>query len=285
VPTPSYAGFWADLETRDELTIVPVDCFSAEGFRLTREYLDAALAGADRPVTALLFTSPNNPLGRVYRAEEIEEILAWAEEKEIHVVFDEIFALSVFGDSRFVGAASLRPSLGEMTHIVWAFSKDFAMSGLRAGVLLTENESVLNVVDGLAYWACCSGDTQQLLRQMIADDEWVDAFVVENGRRLADAYARVTAALDAVGVPHYPAEAGFFLMCDMRPFLADVSWEAEDALWRSFLETANVNLTPGAACHINEPGFMRLCFAGEPTDAVVAGVQRFDRVLERASTT
>ena len=33
----------------------------------------------------------------------------------------------------------------------------------------------------------------------------------------------------------------------------------------------------GADCHIGEPGFMRLCFAGLPTDAVVAGVQAAGR--------
>jgi aspartate/methionine/tyrosine aminotransferase len=256
VPTPSYAGFWADLETRDELAIVPVHCTSTDDFRLTRERLDAAVADAGRPVTALLFTTPNNPLGWVYGADEVEDILRWAEERDIHVVFDEIYALSVFGDSPFVSVASLRPSPGEKTHIVWAFSKDFAMSGLRCGVLLTENEAVLSAVDGLAYWACCSGDTQQLLQQMIADDGWVDAYITENRRRLGDAYARVTAALDGVGVPYFPAEAGFFVVCDMRPFMTEIGWEAEHALWRSLLETANVNLTPGAAFHVGEPGFI-----------------------------
>src|SRR5690606_36329986 len=49
VPTPSYAGFWADLETRDELRIIPVATTSASGFRLTTDDLDRALASADRP--------------------------------------------------------------------------------------------------------------------------------------------------------------------------------------------------------------------------------------------
>ncbi len=283
VPTPSYAGFWPDLETRDQVTIVPVHCTSDDDFRMTGERLDAAVAGAGRPVTALLFTTPNNPLGWVYGADEIEDILRWTEERGIHVVFDEIYALSVFGDSPFVSAASLRSSLGEKAHVVWAFSKDFAMSGLRCGVLLTENEAVVNAVDGLAYWACCSGDTQQLLQQMIADDGWVDGYIAENQRRLGDAYARVTAALDAGGVPYFPAKAGFFLVCDMRRFMTEVSWEAEHALWRSLLEATNVNLTPGAACHVGEPGFMRLCFTSEPTNAVVAGIERFGRVLERVT--
>jgi aspartate/methionine/tyrosine aminotransferase len=247
---------------------------------LTRQRLDAAVAGAGRPVKALLFTTPNNPLGCVYDADEIEDILRWAEDRGIHVVFDEIYALSVYGDSPFVSAASLRPSLGERAHLVWAFSKDFGMSGLRCGVLFSENEVVLSAVDGLAYWACCSGDTQQLLKQMIADDTWVDAYIAENQRRLGDAYARVTAALEAINVPYFAAEAGFFLICDMRRFMPEVSWAAEDALWRLLLEAANVTLTPGAACHIGEPGFMRLCFASERTDAVVAGIERMGRLLE-----
>ncbi len=281
IPTPSYAGFWADLETRDQLAIVPVHCTSDEGFRLTRRGLDAAVADAERPVRALLFTSPNNPLGWVYGVDEIEDVFRWAEDRGIHVVFDEIYALSVYGDSPFVSAASLRPSLGERAHLVWAFSKDFGMSGLRCGVLFSENEAVLNAVDGLAYWACCSGDTQQLLGQMVADDIWVDAYIAENQRRLGDAYSRVTAALDAINVPYFAAEAGFFVICDMRPFMTDVSWAAENALWRSLLETANVALTPGSACHIGEPGFMRLCFASERTDAVVAGIERIGHLLER----
>ncbi len=61
VPTPTYADFWQDLQTRDELTIVPVHCTSDEGFRLTTDRLDHALATAGRPVRALVFTSPNNP--------------------------------------------------------------------------------------------------------------------------------------------------------------------------------------------------------------------------------
>jgi aspartate/methionine/tyrosine aminotransferase len=279
VPTPSYAGFWADLETRDELTIVPVHCPSEDGFRLTREGLDAALDGAGRPVTALLFTTPNNPLGRVYTPNEIEDVLLWAEERGIHVVFDEVYALSVFGHSSFVSVASLRPSLGDNVHVVWAFSKDFAVSGLRCGVLVTENEVVLEAVDHLAYWACCSGYTQEMLRQMIADDEWVDEYLAENRRRLGDAYAATTAALDAIGIPYLPGEAGFFVLCDMRPFMSEVTWEAEHALWRRLLEEANVNLTPGAACRVGEPGFMRLCFTGEQTESVKIGLERVGRVL------
>jgi len=279
VPTPSYAGFWPDLQTRDELTIVPVHCSSAEGFRLTTELLDRAVESAGRPVRALLFTSPNNPLGTVYTAQEIEDVLRWGEAAQVHVVFDEVYALSVFGERRFTSCASLRPALGDSVHVVWAFSKDFGASGLRCGVLVTENEALIAAVDTLSYWACCSGDTQFLLGQMITDDPWVDGYVTGMRARLGAAYRSVAGALDEEGIPFLPAEAGFFVLCDLRRFTPEQSWEGERALWRRMLDEANVNLTPGAACRVAEPGFMRLCFAGLPTEAAVRGVRRLGRVL------
>ena len=279
VPTPSYAGFWPDLGLRDGLTIVPVPCSSDDGFRLTSERLDRALAGADRPVRALLFTSPNNPLGTVYAPEEVDAVLDWAEAAGIHVVFDEIYALSVFGGRPFTSCATRRPSLGDRIHIVWAFSKDFGASGLRCGVLVSESEEVMAAVGGLAYWSCCSGDTQYVLGEMISDEAWVDAYVSAMRARLGDAYRRVAGELTAGGVPFLLAEAGLFIFCDLRPFMAEPTWEAERALWRRILDRANVNVTPGEACRVAEPGFMRLCFAGGPVETTLTGVRRMVQAL------
>jgi len=281
VPTPSYTGFWSDLETRDELTIIPVHTSSEDDFRLTTGHLDAALAAADRPVNALLYTNPNNPLGRVHPADEVAAVLAWAEARAIHVVLDEIYALSVFGESSFTSGAELRPDMTDLLHIVWAFSKDFGMSGLRSGVLFTENRDVMQAVDALAYWAAVSGDTQSLLAQLLADQDWVDGYIVENQRRLGEAYRRVTAVLDEYGVRYLPAEAGFFFLVDVRPMMDEMSWEGEDRLWRRLVDELNINLTPGSACHNGEPGFMRLVFSSTPTDAVVAGARRLGEFANR----
>jgi len=279
VPTPSYAGFWLDLETRDELTIVPVDCPSDDGFRLTPARLDAALEAADRPVKALLYTNPDNPRGSVASPDELEAVVRWTADRGLHLVCDEVYALSVFGERRFTSVAEIVPSLGDMVHVVWAFSKDFAASGLRCGVLVTENPDVLRGVDTLAYWACCSGDTQYLLGSMVSDEAWLRRYLTEMPHRLGEAYRRTTAALDAAGIAYVPAEAGFFLLVGLRRFLPAPTFEAEHALWRRLLDEARVNLTPGGACHIAEPGFMRLCFAAAPPEAVEEAVRRIGKIL------
>jgi aspartate/methionine/tyrosine aminotransferase len=282
VPTPSYAGFWFDLEARDALKIVTVHTRSEENFRLTTDLLDEALSNADRPVRALLFTTPNNPLGTVYSAEEVRELLDWCQAKGIHAVIDELYALSVFdaevGSSPFVSAASFG-DLGDLIHVVWAFSKDFAVSGLRAGVLYSQNEQVLGLAQTLAYWHVISGDTQFLLGEMISDREWVTSFINENQRRLGAAYQATSEALAAIGVSHAPSEAGFFLVADFRPFLEHQTWEAEHALWLRMLEQANVNITPGSSLRNGEPGFMRVCFASQPIDIALEGIRRVGEVL------
>ena len=279
VPTPSYAAFWPDLETRDQATIIPVHTTSEDGFELTVRSLDQALSNSDRTVRALLYTNPNNPLGRIDAPSKVEEVLHWARDNGLHVVLDEVYALSVFGETSFVSGARLNPQLEDWLHIIWAFSKDFAASGLRVGVLLSENESVIKAVDALAYWAAVSGDTQSLLANLLSDTTWVDAFIRENQRRLGEAYRRATAALDEYGIPYIPAEAGFFFLVDVRSLMEDVSWEAEDRLWRRLVDEYKLNLTPGSACRAPEPGFMRLVFASTPTDAVLEGVRRLGRLV------
>jgi aspartate/methionine/tyrosine aminotransferase len=284
VPTPSYAGFWADLETRDQLRVVPVHSSSEDGFRLSTRALDRALAQAEVPVTALLFTTPNNPLGCVYTREELLEVLDWSERAGIHVVFDEIYALSVFGERAFVSAASLRAALGPRVHVVWAFSKDFGASGLRCGVLWSETPAVIEAVDALAYWAACSGDTQYLLGRLVADQAFVDAYIVQMQAGLRSIHALVCSALDRHGIGFIPAEAGFFVICDLRAWLDEPSFAAEDRLWRRIVDEAKVNLTPGAACRIVEPGWFRLCFASVAPAAVLAGIGRVADVLAAART-
>jgi aspartate/methionine/tyrosine aminotransferase len=169
--------------------------------------------------------------------------------------------------------------LGDRVHIVWAFSKDFGASGLRCGVLVSENEAVHAAVDGLAYWACCSGHTQHLLGEMISDEVWVDAYLAFMRRALGDAYRAVAKGLTGGGIPFLPAQAGFFVLLDLRHFLDEPTWESEHRLWRRILDDAGVNLTPGAACRVAEPGFFRLCYAGLPTASVTIGVDRLSRLL------
>jgi aspartate/methionine/tyrosine aminotransferase len=277
VATPGYAGFWMDLENRDEAVIVPVPTRWDDGFRITTEALDRAYESAERPIKALLVASPDNPSGRVLTGTEICELVAWCRGRGIHAVFDEIYALSIHGDVEFTSVASLT-DLAEDVHIIWALSKDFAVSGLRCGVLITENERLGRAVSSQGIWSGVSGGTQHLFAELLEDEGWTDSYVAEMQARLRRAHDVTRAELAAADIPHQPGEAGFFLLADLSGFLSEPSFEAERSLWRRFV-AAGVNVTPGAACRAHTPGIIRICFAAVPTEAVGLGVRRLASAL------
>jgi 1-aminocyclopropane-1-carboxylate synthase len=283
VPTPSYAFYWADLETRDELTIVPVHTSSSDGFRLTPELLEAAASRSDVPISVLLPTNPINPTGQIMPPDDVAACIEWARSRGIHIVVNGIYALSTHGDGVYEPLSSIVP-IGDDIHEIWAFSKDFAMSGLRSGVLASTNKDVLGAVAGIGYWSIVSGDTQHLLVNMLADDVWVERYLTEMRSRLSRSYQTTTAALDHAGVPYVEADAGLFLLADFRRFMVEPTWAEEDRIWRLILNEANVNLTPGSACQIGEPGFMRICFATEPPEIVASAIGRIGSLLARRFT-
>ncbi|CAN0402499.1 unnamed protein product, partial [Ectocarpus sp. 8 AP-2014] len=81
----------------------------------------------------------------------------------------------------------------------------------------------------------------------------------QEGLRLA--YMSLVNQLGRKGIMYQQAEAGLFVMLDLREYLEVSSKEAEERLWRQMLERTKVNLTPGGAFHCVEPGWFRLCFA------------------------
>ena len=278
VATPGYAGFWMDLEQRDEVEIVPVPTRWEDRLRISLDALDRAYQSADRPIRALLLASPDNPTGRVLAAGEISDLVTWCRSKGIHAVFDEVYALSVHDGTPFVSVASIT-ELGDDVHVIWALSKDFAVSGFRCGVVITENDRLGRAVSAQGIWSGVSGRTQRLFTEMLSDTAWTDHYLTEMRLRLAQAHRWAVEGLTRAAIDHIPGQAGFFLMTDFRPHLDEQTFAGERALWLAMVE-AGVNMTPGAACRSQEPGLFRLCFAAAPPEAVTRGLERIAAVLD-----
>lgn len=86
----------------------------------------------------LFLCSPNNPTGRTIPRELLEEILALCKALGAHVVLDECFL-------DFTSRASAKDLLAENPQllILKAFTKNYALAGVRVGYCLTENQALL----------------------------------------------------------------------------------------------------------------------------------------------
>lgn len=157
IPSPSYAAFQFDLGARAGIELVPVvpdglmkanqsavNLTEPQAYYPSNASLDAAYAAAlakGLPPTALLVSSPHNPTGIVYPPEVIALMISWCEANGLHYVSDEIYGgASAWSATAARSSAPLvlrnelgRRELGSRVHIVYAISKDWALSGLRMG--------------------------------------------------------------------------------------------------------------------------------------------------------
>lgn len=95
-------------------------------------------------IKAVLLTNPSNPLGRCYPRNVLIECLEFCQERGLHLISDELYALTDLGhvkkSEEFVSVLSLTdPFLPEgaikvepnRVHVIWSASKLFGLSGLR----------------------------------------------------------------------------------------------------------------------------------------------------------
>ncbi|PNW83097.1 hypothetical protein CHLRE_06g306400v5 [Chlamydomonas reinhardtii] len=300
IPAPYYPAFDNDLQVK--CGVVPWPFHLDEDRPLGPQLnaaAEAAAAGSNgapesgsesngsrRPrVAALLYTSPNNPLGTMYRRDTVVELLRWCLEHEVHCVSDEIYGNSVFGEGASFTSAEViarqeaaglpHPArLPDLLHVVWGLSKDFCASGLRVGCLHSRNTQLNKALDNLGYFCAVANPVQWGLAAALADGDWLRHFLDTNRARMAAAYGQLEAALNEAGIPHVKADSAMFCWVDLRAWLPAPTWEGEAALWEEMCTACRVLLTPGEQCHAAEPGFFRVCWAWMPGDSLPVAVRR-----------
>jgi 1-aminocyclopropane-1-carboxylate synthase 1/2/6 len=276
VPAPYYAAFDTDLTGRSGARLVPAAMKPASGFALDPAEIDRVLGAARRDgvaVRALAVTSPSNPIGHVYSAAVLRDLVDVATAHSVDVIADEIYAHSAFG-AEFVSMVGERA-----VHGVWGFAKDFGLSGLKVGVLHTRDPHVRAAARALAYFAPVSTHTQALVTSLLRDAGWAAEFLAENRRRLRASATATANLLAAGGIGYLEPAGGFSLWIDLRAYLPEASAAGEQTLWQRILRSGRVNILPGTAFACPEPGWFRLCHA-TGASTVATGIARLVRVLE-----
>ena len=281
IPTPSYAGYWTDLGTRIGVHAIPAHTTPGDDFRITDDALTRAEASTDVPIGALLLTNPSNPLGRGLATDEITTAVEWARSRDLPIIVNEVYALSRHRPDAFTSIIDVLGGMAPDLHFVWAASKDLSGSGLRAGVGISVDEQVREALAAHVYFSAVSGDTQHLLVTMLDDPVWLDRYLTTMRSRLAASRKTATDVLRAHGITCTRADAGLFVLADFRPWLPEATWEGEEALWRAILEQTDVNLTPGSACYVVEPGFLRVCYAAVDRDSMAEALERVAAFVTR----
>lgn len=141
---------------------------------------------AGHPPRALLLSNPVNPTGITYDAGQLLLAVSWCRKNSLHLIMDEIYALSNFDSSRpFLSVSRvLDNDLGDDIHIIWSLSKDFGASGLRLGVLYSQNQRLVRAASILNDFFQVSNLIQYAACKLLSDRYFLSTYLPENAFRI-----------------------------------------------------------------------------------------------------
>jgi aspartate aminotransferase len=244
---------------------------AAQGFKVTAAQLEAARTPRTR---ALIFNSPSNPTGAVYTRAETEAILAWATERDIFVIADEIYDQLVYAPAEPCSASTWWQRFPERFAVVNGLSKTFAMTGWRVGYALAHADLIKAMASLQSHTTANVCAVAQYAGVAALNGSYDDVYSMRASlmRRRDLAWAEISAW---PGVACPKPDGAFYLFLEMRP-LYTPAMPDDAALCARLLREANVATVPGAV--FGAPGCMRLSYAVQE-DELMDALARMKRTL------
>ena len=256
VQTPVYPPFFHSVkEHKREVLKNPLKQIEDGTYVFDIENLKAQI---DEKTKLLLLCSPHNPVGRVWRREELEEILAVCLEHNIVVFSDEIHSDLVYEPNKHIPFASLDQKARDISITAVGVGKTFNMAGFAMSSVCIPNkelkEKFLNSYTRVHF-------AQGSVLSHVAFEsaykhgaEWLGELKLH----LHKNYTLLKELCDKY--PEYikltPIEATYLAWLDCR------GMNLRDKLLREFfIEDAKLGLNAGIGFGREGSGFMRLNFA------------------------
>ncbi len=231
-----------------------------------------------RRTRIFILCNPHNPVGRVFRRQELERMAEICLRHDVVICSDEIHCDLVFRGHRHTPIAALAPEIAERTVTLMAPSKTYNIPGLRCAVAIVQNPelrrrlkathadwahevNVLGYTAALAAYRDGQPWLEELLRYLEANLDFLLQYVQAHlpGITMSRPEGTYLAWLDCrkAGIPGNPS--------------------------RFFLERAQVALSDGALFGRGGAGFVRLNF-GCPRATLTAALERMREAYHGART-
>jgi len=245
-----------------------VETKSENGFRLTRAMLEAKATARTK---VLMLNFPNNPTGAVMSRQDLEDIAAFAKERDLLVVTDEIYGELTY-DSPHTSIVSL-PGMRERTVFLHGFSKAWAMTGFRLGYACGPAELIEAMMKIHQYTMLCASSMGQkaAIEALTRPDVDVGEMVNEYRRRRNF----VAVAFEEMGLECHRPLGAFYAF----PSVAKFGTASRDFALE-LLHQEKVAVVPGTAFGTCGEGFVRCAYATSMENLKEA-MLRMKRFIER----
>ena len=271
VQPPVYFPFFSSVtSSARELVLNPLR-LEAGRYQIDFEHLEQCAANGAR---LLLLCSPHNPVGRVWSAQELQEILRIACRHDLVVLADEIHADLVYPEYHHTVLGGLAQE-GERIVTAIAPSKTFNIPGLGLSCLIVPNAedrvALVRVFEALHVQQCNPFSSTAFEAAYRGGAAWLDSLMVylQGNRDFVDAYLQAHLPQIQLIAP----EGTYLLWLDCRELHLD-----DRQLRDFFVQQARVGMNPGTVFGANGSGFMRMNI-GVPRAILAEALQRIEQAL------
>jgi aminotransferase len=228
---------------------VVVETRPENGFRITRQMLEAKVTARTK---VLMLNFPNNPTGAVMNRADLLDIAAFARERDLIVITDEIYGELTY-DTPHTSLVSL-PGLRERTIFLHGFSKAWAMTGFRLGYACAHAELIDAMMKIHQYtMLCASSLSQKAAIEALARPASDIGEMVQEYRRRRNFIA---AAFADMGLDCHRPLGAFYAF----PSIARFGLSSRDFALQLLTEE-KVAVIPGSAFGACGEGFLRCAYA------------------------
>jgi len=141
VQPPVYHPFFYAIENNHRTLVENELVYINQRYTINYEDLEAKLSSG---VKLFLLCSPHNPVGRVWKQDELETMANLCLQYDVLMVSDEIHGDLTLPGHRHIPMASISDRMAERTITCIAPSKTFNLAGLATSSVIIQNESLRN---------------------------------------------------------------------------------------------------------------------------------------------
>src|SRR5512143_2447175 len=248
IPTPCFVSYQAEVSLAGGVP-VEVPTYVQDGFQVEPEKLAAAITPRTK---AILLGYPNNPTGAVYTRQVLLAIARIAEQHDLIVISDELYDQLVYG-IQHVCFPSL-PGMRQRTILLGGFSKNYAMTGWRAGFACGPASIIKGLVLVHQYTIMSAPTMSQAaaLEAILHGQKFVDQMRDEYDRRRK----LIVSGLNQLGLPTFEPHGAFYAFPNVA-----ITGMDDEIFAQRLLEEQRVAVVPGRSFGAGGEGFVRCSYA------------------------
>ncbi|MDW3228971.1 MAG: PatB family C-S lyase [Acidobacteriota bacterium] len=142
VQSPVYYPFFSAVENNGRRIVRNPLIFENNYWKMDLADLEKKI---DRRTRMLILCSPHNPVGRVWKREELEQLAEICLKHDLLIISDEIHTEHVYRGFKHLPLASISREISNRTVTLTAPSKAFNLAGLTTSVVIASNSRLLDL--------------------------------------------------------------------------------------------------------------------------------------------